>query len=76
MAALASVAPIVARASAFTSRKVATSATNGTIGKVSARATWMPGSTTPAYLDGSMPWYVHLHTSSAASIRHSSGAPS
>jgi transcription elongation factor len=55
MAALASVAPIVARTSAaLAGRKVATSATNGTAGKISARATWMPGSTTPAYLDGSM----------------------
>lgn len=56
MAALATSirAPIVARASTFAGRKVQCSATNGT-GNTSMRATWMPGSTPPSYLDGSMP---------------------
>ena len=58
MAAIASVrAPIVARASGFTGRRVQCSATNGT-SNTSMRATWMPGSTPPSYLDGSMPWCV------------------
>ena len=49
-----SVGPIVGRASSFAGRKVACAASNGTA-KVSMRATWMPGSAPPAYLDGSMP---------------------
>ena len=59
MAALASSirAPIVARASAFSGRKVQCAATNGT-GNTSMRATWMPGSEPPAHLDGSLPWCV------------------
>jgi hypothetical protein len=55
MAALASYTPITARASTFRGRTVASRVTNGT-GKVSMRATWMPGSPPPAHLDGSMPW--------------------
>ena len=55
MAAFISHSPIVARASFFAGRRLATQTTNGT-SKVSMRATWMPGSTPPSYLDGSMPW--------------------
>jgi len=56
MAALATSirAPIVARASGFTGRRVQCSATNGT-SNTSMRATWMPGSEPPSYLDGSLP---------------------
>ena len=54
MAALTYYSPIVARASSFAGRKVAR-ATNGT-SNVSMRATWMPGSAPPSYLDGTMPW--------------------
>ena len=57
MAALTISAPIVARAGSFAGRKVATKATNGT-GKTAMRATWMPGSQPPSYLDGSLPWCV------------------
>ena len=57
MAALTISAPIVARAGSFAGRKVATKATNGT-GKTAMRATWMPGSEPPSYLDGSLPWCV------------------
>jgi hypothetical protein len=48
--------PIVAKASAFAGRKVQCSAaaTNGAT--TTARAVWMPGSTPPSYLDGSLPW--------------------
>ena len=55
MAALTISAPIVARAGSFAGRKLATNATNGTVGKTAARAVWMPGSTPPAHLDGSLP---------------------
>ena len=55
MTALASYAPITARASFFSGRKIASRVTNGT-GTVSMRATWMPGSAPPSHLDGSMPW--------------------
>ena len=55
MAALTISAPIVARAGSFAGRKLATNATNGTVGKVSARAVWMPGSTPPAHLTGTLP---------------------
>ena len=41
MAALTISAPIVARAGSFAGRKLATNATNGTVGKVSARAVWI-----------------------------------
>ena len=61
MAALASYTPITARASTFRGRTVASRVTNGT-GKVSMRATWMPGSEPPSYLDGSLPWCVTHHT--------------
>ena len=47
MAALTISAPIVARAGSFAGRKLATNATNGTVGKTAARAVWMPGSTPP-----------------------------
>ena len=57
---MAAIAPVsgafVARASAFAGRKVQCSASNGTTGKVSARASWFPGSDIPEYLDGSAPW--------------------
>ena len=46
MAALASYTPITARASTFRGRTVASRVTNGT-GKVSMRATWMPGPPPP-----------------------------
>lgn len=56
---MAAIAPVsgafVARASAFAGRKVQCSASNGTTGKVSARASWFPGSDIPEYLDGSAP---------------------
>ena len=54
MAALTYYSPIVARASSCAGRKV-DRATNGT-SNVSMRATWMPGSAPPSYLDGTMPW--------------------
>ena len=55
MAALTISAPIVARAGSFAGRKLATNATNGTVGKTAARAVWMPGSEPPAHLDGTLP---------------------
>jgi hypothetical protein len=56
MAALSSsiCAPLVARASGFTGRRLRRAATNGA--RATMQTNWFPGSTPPAYLDGSMPW--------------------
>ena len=73
MAALTISAPIVARAGSFAGRKVATKATNGT-GKTAMRATWMPGSEPPSYLDGSLPWCVTPHLTPILLLYHALAA--